>query len=251
MENLTNRIPTYEEYLDMQKKEQMIQPGDVLFTNINNISMIEIVELDSDQDENMKIETIMTGGGVGRPINEALDPMLIAIKYLGNGIFEEIVTKEKIYTMYYGLYLKHSFHLGDPDDAKHFIDIKPKRSQFELDYEDYKKECELVGEKPCSKYEYYKILQEIMERNVDCPLMLSEWECYSVNDTTKQQYLKYSNDERKAIIDKLKKNALQSAKTVNERITESMVKLENVTDEEVEMANLDNQLFDFERGRTK
>jgi len=104
-----------------------------------------------------------------------------------------------------------------------------------------------------SQAEHANILQKVMQFVMEYPLTLkSDNYYYHINDETKKTYLKYTDEYRKKIITGAKKAALLDAKKVNERIAEAIEKATTISNDEVDMAYLENQLYDFENeGRSR
>ena len=177
---------------------------------------------------------------------------LLAIKYLGNGIFEEMTTGEKI--------MASCTYLGNTK----LPDITLK-NQVILNYKDYLNFCytnvdasvedssDLYGNKEnLGKFEYSLLLQSCIERIAECPLILSS-DCsfFKIDDeNAKKVYLLNSNEERKTIIEEVKKMSLSNSKEVIEKIASTIESMKTISSREIEIAYLDNQLFDF-KNKTK
>ena len=175
--------------------------------------------------------------------NSAFDikQMLLAVKYLGNGIIQEMTTGE--FFMLEGTILK----VEDKeivDFADHYRPFVDPNVAF-LNYKDISK---LFNELRSYKDVINKYPITYCGNNGGI---------YYVNDSTKKAYLCNSNDERKQMILSLKKQALDTISKLNDILDSSMAKTIDIiesqmNDYNLEVAYLENDLYDFEKnGRIK
>ena len=238
------------EEIQNERKSKQMEIGQIFFADIMALEGIGIFDLDADYAQQDTVDTITCGGDnchnyVNPYIKNEDDIMLVALKYIGNSLFEEMSTGEKIRVGERGITF-----IGQDGTHSSYSIPGAEYTYVQLDYEDY------IVENPniehISKYEYLQLLQNIMEKNIEYPLILAAYYyCQEISEESKQIYLLHSDEERKNVIQELKKLALLDSKEANERIANSIEKLKTLTSEDVDMAYLDNQLYDFEhKGRT-
>ncbi len=174
------------------------------------------------------------------------DIMLVALKYIGNSTFEEMSTGEKIRVGKKGIIINNQ----NNGTASYHSIPDAEYTYLHLNYEDYI--LKNSGKEYLSKYEYIQKLQNIMKKNIEYPLILaSSYYCEEISEKSKQIYLLHTDEERKVVIRERKKLALLDSKEVNERIANSIEKLKTMISENVNMAYLENQLYDFEHKERK
>ena len=227
-----------------------IEIGKIFFADIQALEGIEICALDADYSEQDTVDTITSGGNnvknyTNPYIKNDDDIMLVALKYIGNSTFEEMSTGEKIRVGERGITIKNQ----DTGTVSYFSIPDAEYTYLQLNYEDYI--VENPGKEHLSKYEYIQRLQNMMKKNIEYPLILSSNSyCEEISEKSKQIYLLHTDEERKVVIQERKKLALLDSKEVNERIASSIEKLKTMISEDVNMAYLENQLYDFEnKGR--
>lgn len=209
--------------------DQQLKKGDVFFTEITNLSGYGIYH-NTDTLDVYRIEAC--GKNTNEYISEYQDNnFLIAIKYLGNAIFEEMTTNEKL-------------SCDKLNDSKLFVnnyyyDDKEK-SYIHLTYQDYKKY--LRNNVTLRENEYDKLLLQYIEHISKYPLAIS-LDLYEVTEETKKTYLKYSNETRKRFINEAKKNSAIDAIEIIKEVTNNIASKAS----KEEISNLDHQINEFKR----
>ncbi len=238
-------------------KNETLEIGKIFFANIQALKGIGILALYDDSllecyaDDPNTVDTITAGGNnvknyTNPYIKNDDDIMLVALKYIGNSTFEEMSTGEKIRVGEKGLFI-----YNQNNGITSYLSIPgAEYTYLKLNYEDYI--VKKTGKKHLSKYEYIQRLQNMMKKNVEYPLILSStYNCEEISEKSKQIYLLHTDEERKAVIRERKKLALLDSKEVNERIASSIEKLKTMISEDVNMAYLENQLYDFKHNGRK
>ena len=160
------------------------------------------------------------------------EPMLIAVKYIGNGVFEEMLTREKLLAEGYDIQYEDNPRFTGQSIAIGYVNAKEGRM---LEEEVYKN--------------IYKIeIAKEVSKNYSMVLYDGEG-FYEVNEESKNGYLKFSDDQKRMVFRKLKEEALEKAKKFVQDLDESLkgIDLSKVQDKQsLDIAYLDNQLFDFE-----
>lgn len=230
-----------------------IKLGEVFFTNLSNLGAAEIWQ-DNESTEGITVEKISHeyGENMGPYLEkfEEEQDFLIAVKYLGNGIFEEMTTGEKLISVKNPLAFSVSDSEDDQFKYRELPDFDaPKDIISEntiLGYQNYT--VANLSKTTLSKIEYYQLLESMMKLHVLYPLSLhSENSFFDINEETKQLYLKNSDESRKKIIKEAKKLALIDLKKVNEKISTTLKDMQTLSEEELDMAYLENQLYDFKK----
>ena len=232
----------------MQKiadNKAIINIGDIFFAKMSRIDAWSFTTdmLDYDNAD-------IFGGIKGNDEKEG-DPFLIAIKYLGNGIGEEMSTKEKL-IIDYGNYVEF---VGENNMNIDFEDYNYKEptgfagyNMVPVHYNDFLEE---IGG---NLNDYIQKINQYKKLSSEYPLVLSVSQgesCFFVTDETKKEYLKHTDKERSEVISKLKAEAMSSIKNIHEILDKECEKVLTITDEMLEQANLENKLYDFEKGRLK
>lgn len=227
-------------------KNETLEIGKIFFANIQALEGIEIRAEYANYAEQDTVDTITSGGNNVRNYTNpyrknADDIMLVALKYIGNSIFEEMSTGEKIRVGPRGI----TFDSQNKDIRSSYLSIPDAEYTYlQLNYEDYI--VENPGKEHFSKYEYIQRLQNMMKENIKYPLILSSiCYCKEISEKSKQIYLLHTDEERKVVIRERKKLALLDSKEVNERIASSIEKSKTMISEDINMAYLENQLYDF------
>lgn len=226
-------------------KNKTVEIGKIFFANIQALEGIEIRSLYAAYAEQDTVDMITSGGDnvqnyTNPYIKNADDIMLVALKYIGNSTFEEMSTGEKIRVGKKVIIINNqnngtTSYLSIPDAEYTYL---------HLNYEDYI--VKNSGKEHLYKYEYIQRLQNMMKKNIEYPLILSSlYYCEEISEKSKQIYLLHTDEERKVVIRERKKLALLDSKEVNERIASSIEKLKTMISEDVNMAYLENQLYDF------
>lgn len=244
-----------------EKQLKTLKQGEIFFAPINALSSVGILDLEIDNfnssidyDKSIQVLSRCVDGETYNYL-EKLDnklDMLIALKYLGNGIFEEMLTGEKIINVHDTV----TFKTNDGFEVLHLSDYDVSSNKdLIVNYEDYV--C-VEQERVLSKLEYSTLLQEFMQKSFDYPLSYVGNDCmnYYVVENSKKRYLEYSDEDRKKVMTELKNKALLDTKNTNEKVVEAIEKMKDtdmiLNDDILNMAYLDNQLYDFEnKGRSK
>lgn len=244
---------------DYEEKFGKLEIGKIYFTDIRNLSGADVSELETSIfDENAdgyKYAPTLTWSESAR-VTYYLDklekvegylPILIAVKYIGNGLFEEMITGEILVSSGQDIGIKKT------DDSKQSFVKLPDislESSLLVNYEDYLLECK--GEKRITKYGFVQLLLNCIERNKNYPISLSsEYPFYEVNEENKEIYLGYKDEDRKENIEKVKELAISESNDVNKQLLTIISDLSKLKKEDLEMAYLENNLYNFEKRRTK
>lgn len=163
------------------------------------------------------------------------DATLIAVKYLGNSIVQEMVTGEK-------MFLNDSqFDLGDLE--KNNMDIL---TGFPLKYADF------VNLGQGRAMEYMNLMKKFKEAAMNYPLTLNAYEeMYEVDENSKKEYLKGNNEHRKQVIEAAKNRGIANGKKIIGTFLEELTAAENSIKAEENMAYLENDLYNFSGGKVK
>lgn len=236
------------------KKFEKIKVGEVFFSNFSNLSAVETWKDNEPSKVGWQLERIsyQYGENMGPYVGmiEIKQDFLIAVKYLGNGIFEEMTTGEKLINGRNPLAFSVSGSRTNQFEHRELPDFDvPKNIISEdivLDYEDYT--VANLNKTTLSKIEYYQLLENLMKLHATYPLYLQSGNgFFDINEETKKLYLRNSDESRKEIIKEAKKLALMDAKKVNEKISTTLKNMQTLSKEELDMACLDNQLYDFKK----
>lgn len=171
----------------------------------------------------------------GKSLDE--DDMLIVVKYLGNGVIEEMITHEKI--------LISDFLISDvnfEDDSELVRNV----------YADYFKEHEKVSETDIKKY--LNTLESLKQTAFKYPIIFRvvDAQIYDVTDDRRiADYLLVSDNVRKQKMFSLKKIALERSKEFIKVIDSFIINFdyndELTGDEMLDEAYLENKIFEFKR----
>ena len=75
---------------------------------------------------------------------------------------------------------------------------------------------------------------------------------FRIDDISKAEYLKHSNEEKIALIKEMKAEALSSQEETIKDIETTIQKYSRITPETLDMAYLENEIYDFEKqGKTR
>lgn len=251
MTNLNDGIPTFDEYKERKGKETRIKPGEIFFVTVANLEAPYIEDCNGEYSSEISTYRI--------PQTEDKRDFLICVKYLGNGLFEELVTNEVLQisfdspSLYFGSNPNENLSKNDHCIERKLSDFPQQVPMYSyLNYEDYIYNREYKT--PLSRFEYFQHLQNIISENEQHPICLSNCRVYysSSSDNAKKHYLKHSKEEITEFLKEIKKISIIASKKVNEEIARSMESLKTIPEEDLNIAYLDNELYDFERkGRTK
>lgn len=200
---------------------KILNIGDIVFTDISRIS----------------------GYSLSPSFKRELEPCEIkdkepkvALKYIGEGVFEEMYTHTYIRLISQGLNVfNHLFDNNYDPKTYEIIDYVPS---FEVDDK---------LSKPKQVYQLKNLLKEIKE----IPCVINGSRFYSASDEIKRQCLSFRRDEVEDLIaarvDCVNKENKQKIKDILSRIEE----LETINKEDIEMAYFDNMLYDFGHSNEK
>lgn len=216
----------------MERRRNLIEIGEIIEIKMLNLGTIDIRTF---ADNQKAICTCNVSAGE----LDYVSVFPIAVRYLGNGYFEEIITGERIvsYNRVASTQLVDGGYYGINNEIDAFEDLWYNDYQIAWNF-DYNK-C----------LENYNFFEDLINNNIKCPLIL---EYFNVNlKLDDKQVLDYQSrfvELRREFITELKKDASIKAITAKENFQTLMASMK----ENLDMAYLENQLFDFERkGRTK
>ena len=181
-----------------------IKVGDVFFIKSYNLAGYEILCYEFDK---------LYASGKTHYYTFTKSDILFVIKYIGNGVFEEMVTHEKI-----------SSQLGSKGLFKsilefEFDDYDSNIMSYPIEFETYIKKNKSIGDRigliPLFKDCYIEKLERMVDRIIEYPIVLiSEISnLYSISDNyLKKEYLANTDSERIKIINKVKKLAIKDSK---------------------------------------
>lgn len=203
--------------------------GDVVFMSIANLSKWNAIR---SRDNTVAIDGMTQCDCLS---DNNLEDFLIAVKYLGNGIFEEMTTHEKLISVGYGNKLEDLEY----EDANDYI---PFTSDYHIDFET------MNGGKEIPAAKIAEILEKTKSNVENYPLSLftDDTPIYYVTDDSKKVYLRHDDKERQKMILEAKKEALSCTKGTLEVISQAEKSILEVTPEVLDMADLENRLFDFQ-----
>lgn len=210
-----NQLSKINYILEEKKMAKEIKMGDIFYINVKNLGSFGY-EKSKSMYGNKSVEfiTVYANDNTSKYLeNDILeDDIFIEIKYIGNGLFEESITKEKIFSNMNEL----SFDL----ETSNILDIKIMDYNFDdfiyLNYEDYKTEHQKDSSQ-LSKDEYIKSLENNIKILSNYPLSFNSFR-YDFpllkNEESMKKYLKYDNETKKQIIIEAKKRAIADTKKV-------------------------------------
>ena len=167
-------------------------------------------------------------------INENGEDILFVVKYIGDGKIQEMVTGEVFILDANGL--THENIPADYEKMPYCGDIsccvipsKIEGCPSETRVEQYVNIC----------YVYKSFAGK-------SPIIYSGGRLYEINDDAKKEYLKYTDEQRKKIISQMMEIAIKSRDKVLSGIDDIINHYApTLSMETIEMAYLDNKLFDF------
>lgn len=173
--------------------------------------------------------------------NEDASNIMYVVKYLGNGVFEEMLTGKKI--IGYGDSGVTYEDKGSDDVSKYCV----------LNYEDYIKFNSSFSDKEITIIDYIVDLKKIQKTIDRYPLTFCETDfLHEFTDENKKEYLKFNDEERVNQLISMYNIAQEESKKISSVIDEKIKKISVITPELLEEAYFDNQVYDFTRkGRTK
>lgn len=172
-------------------------------------------------------------------IDSEQSDVYFVVKYIGNGYIQEMLTGE---TMLLGRIPNYKCE-DKPNELVAANECTNVLSRFE-DYKGKSTFAEYIY-----KLELYKKLAT--KSPLICDVNMG-YSMFKINDASKTVYLKYSNEKRIALIKRLKGIALLSSEEVVEDIDKAMKSYNSISNEILDMAYLENEIYDFEhKERTK
>ena len=215
----------------------VVKIGDIFFVNSKDLSSYVFYESEAEAYGYI---------GQGVEINKLNSSLKLAIKYIGDGVFEEMVTHQKILSpcdvlIYPEKYKPFKNTVMPREDLKgprtHFYDNKRQSFIREIDY----KISNDIND-------FLKNTEELKQLMVKYPITLSNSTVmYLPSDEEKKKYLQSTDDERRdAIMNKLelaKKDVADAIKVIDHQISLAS----DLTKEKLDMAYLENQLYDFQK----
>lgn len=193
-------------------------------------------------------------------IIDSKDKLLLAVKYIGNGVFEELVTGEKISCAEHEVLFSEGYNNTDEFILEKDIKDCPYSVWTPLTYEAFKYAGDFKTG-TAALYDYPTIVKADLDYAVTYPLSFDTG--IFINDDSKMQYLRHTDEERREVISKMKEIAKEDADKLKKEVTAIIPTLEgkgeiistsvnNETITDTNLAYLDNQLHDFKTSqRTK
>jgi len=225
----------------------IIEPGDLLFLDSSVIGSWNALLKKFDSNKHFKLTSYMFQN------KDALDDnCLFVVKYLGKGIFEEMLSGKKILscTVEGVIELDNdsdinniSCELGDIDEIHDNCTTESLYAYLDRDTLDY-------YEPDISSIENYKGLLDVQKMMVVSPFTVHESESalYLINDASKVTYLNHNDSERINILDELSFKANQLIEKSNKVIKKELNK-ELYSD--IQVGYLENQLFDYSNKKAR
>lgn len=170
-------------------------------------------------------------------LTDDFEDMLLVVKYIGDGILEEMLTGEKI--------LVDRFYDGN-------ISYEQDSSVTCFAYANYFEEKK-TNKKVRDVSDYINVLKSIKENSTKYPLVFSliDSEIYEISDENKSRYLEFSDLLRKQRLVSLKLIALKKTDTLIQQL-DYFIDNFNIDDEltgnfMLDEAYFENKLFDFKK----
>lgn len=192
-----------------------IKVNDILFANLNSIGT-----WCKEQEAGLVVFTYKTNFPYTNFPYAPND--LIVVKYIGNGVFEEMVTGELL------------LYEGNRETAHNVLTADNSVTRVNP-------ESQVVNRDNLRNLDITKNIAQ------KYPLILGD-SLIDMNDASKKEYLRFSDEQRKGILSKLKEDAVKQTTEFITQIDETMKYIESkfaLTEEQIDMAYLDNQIFDF------
>lgn len=206
---------------------------------------------------------------------------LFAIKYIGNGMFTEMTTGKELALCdtsdlkidgKYNESFNHEFAIefDEYENQDGFLDKDRRKKVYQEEDDDpnyffnllTETEKEVFFNKYIADSEKYKNISTsspllgllILDVNMD-----GYTEAIKINDESKKKYLEHTDEERKALLEVFRKRAEDSYKEACDKIDEKVNELSEIlskrvdtpTSEDLDMAYLENELYDFQKGRSR
>lgn len=209
-----------------------IKVGDIFFINAKSIGIWEIYDSIHTIREIKKTEFRYDDNG------HWMSGVLFAVKYIGNNIVEEMTTGEKmILTGWFGKQLLKKSKIrkdkiGPANDYYVPLKFKDFRDN-DHDYFDYLNK--INGFKKISSN--YLLICDKDGDETYAPIR--------INEETKENYIHTSDESRINFINEAKKQSKENLEAAYKELDEEVERITKVSSEMIEMATLENNLFNF------
>lgn len=225
----------------------IIEPGDLFFVDSSMIGSWNAIPKKFDSNKHFKLTSYMFQN------KDALDDnCLLVVKYLGKGIFEEMLSGKKILSCTVEGVMELdkdsntnniSCELGDIDDIRDNCTTENFYAYLDRDSLGY-------YEPDISSIENYKGLLDVQKMMDVCPFTIHEYESslYSINDASKALYLNHNDSERINILDELSFKANQLIEKSNKVVKNELNK---ELSSDIQVGYLENQLFDYSNEKAR
>lgn len=183
-------------------------------------------------------ESDMIGDRFGS-ISHKHSDMLFAVKYIGDAVLEELVTGERILLCGEGNTYKKDFN-------------KIYEEFMLVDFGKYYSvplsiEGALIKTEDKSIAMHIDKLKKIVDKAREYPLTFLEYGSeYEVTDEAKNVYLRYDNDARRKFLSGLREQATSNVEELSATVDE-IISRYDITDENLEMAYLENDIYNFQK----
>lgn len=167
------------------------------------------------------------------------DDILFVVKYIGNGYVQEMLTGETM------LLARIDERLLE-DDSDELKTADSECICTPTKYED----LENYGFDSLSMPEYIAQLEEYKLLTTKSPLICSVVEgelMFKIDEESKTEYLKHSNEERISLMNKYKEEALRSLEETIKDLDSTIQTYSRITSKTLDMAYLENEIYDFEK----
>lgn len=200
-----------------------IKIGDLFFINVKGLTTWY---------HNDEVEFFCSCGN----LSTEEDDMLVVVKYLGNGIVEEMVTHEKIL-------MDKNFYTGD-------ISFEDEGELVNFAYDSYFEEKK-YNSKVTTLDEYLETLETIKQNASNYSLAFSMFtsNLYEISEDKVKEYMLYSDSVRRRKVSSLKKLSLEKTKDfivfLDSFISEYDINDELTGDSMLDQAYFENKLYNF------
>lgn len=166
---------------------------------------------------------------------------LIKVKYLGDGIFKEVLTGEKIQLRNVG------YNRLDICDGNKFYDKFHSIAQsIVLNFNTYLLLSKIDREEGNSIYSYMAALDSFKENISNYSLVYHDaGNPVCITAETNKQYAKVTDDVRRVLIQLLKQESLKNKVVIFESIKDTIEKYSKATPELIEQAYAENEAFNL------
>lgn len=205
-----------------------IKNGEAFYINVKSLGGFGLSKFDSIYEGEINALALCVEDKTSEYLIDNIkeDDVLLKIKYIGNGIFEEETTSEKIILDDNTVSFNDGSNIVLNKDIKDYI----LDDLIYLNYDEYSNENRKNKNK-LSKQDYLKTLQNDIEIIKKYPLGFS---CFNyeipllINKKNKKQYLKYNDEIRKKYIEEAKLLSQLDSNKVIPFIENSIKKLKEV-----------------------